>query len=348
MGLGSFKAVSLSKAREKAEQALAEIDAGKDPRLERDARRASMITFGEVADQVLAHKAESNDRAEYLKEWTRALKKHAAPLCPTPIKDITTDMIVDVLKPVFLKRPVAGRMARPRIYKVFEWAKSNGWFKGDNPARWKGHLEDRLPKRKGEVRHHGGWHYRDAHDVMRRLQALDEPMARFVELLFWTALRRGEVLGGRWEEIDWDARVWKVPGSRMKMKKEHKVPLSDPAIECLHRMQPQQTGRMFAPYLGTRDRSGLAYHSLKFLRVTLEGGPDKTLHGSRSTFRSWGQDVGNYPREVLEFCLAHVEGSEAEIAYTRGDMLEKRRIVMEAWAAYVMRTPVPKVVHLRG
>jgi integrase len=244
---------------------------------------------------------------------------------------IDTAEVLRVLKPVWQKIPETASRLRGRIERVLDAAQARGLRSGENPARWRGHLDTLLPPRQKLTRgHHAAMPYHELPAFVARLRARDGVSARALEFVILTAARSGEVLGLQWSEIDLDRKVWTVPATRIKAGREHRVPLSPRAVEILEAMRAVRVSDyVFPGYRAGRPLGDMALH---LVRERME--IPYTVHGFRSTFRDWCGETTNFPREVAEAALAHVVGDETERAYRRGDALEKRRKLMDAWAAH--------------
>ncbi len=331
MGLGPYPTVSLAMARRKADEArLARLE-GRDPIAEK--RRAKGVIFADGVKAFLDSKSVAWSNAKHRAQWTMTLgEAYCAPLLNMPVADIATDDVLRVLKPVWQTKPETASRLRGRIERVLDFATVQGWREGENPARWRGHLNAILPSAKKLSRgHHAAMPYRDVPAFIDRLRALDAISARALEFGILTAARSGELLGAKWSEVDLAARTWTVPAERMKARRKHVVPLSAATMSILERFRDTQTSEHVFP--GHKSDSGLsngAFPAL-FKRMRVEG---VTAHGFRSAFRDWAGDETSFPREVCEAALAHRVGDAAEQAYRRGSALEKRRALMEAWASY--------------
>jgi integrase len=231
------------------------------------------------------------------------------------------------------KTETASRL-RGRIEVILDWASVRKYREGENPARWKGHLDTLLPARSKvqKVKHHTALPYAEADLFMAELRHQDSVSARGLELLILTAARTSEVLKATWEEIDIDDGVWTISPERMKSAKEHRVPLSSAALNVLAEMKKSAQNAFVFP--GMRNNTSLS--NMAFLQLLKRmGRPDLTAHGFRSTFRDWAAERTNFPSDVAEMALAHAVSNKVEAAYRRGDLFEKRRQLMEAWAAFV-------------
>jgi integrase len=260
------------------------------------------------------------------------LQHYAAPLRCRPVDQINTADVLAVLKPLWLQKPETASRLRGRIEAVLDAAKAQGHRSGENPAAWRGHLAHLLPKRGKLTRgHHAAMNYCDVPEFIGRLHERDAIAALALEFCVLTATRSGEVLGARWSEIDFEGKVWTVPASRMKAAREHRIPLSDRALTIVKMLAEVKTGDLVFP--GQRSGKPLSGTAMEMVlrRMKIDS---VTVHGFRSAFRDWAGNETHFPREVAEAALAHVIGDKAEQAYRRGDALEKRRALMEAWAGF--------------
>lgn len=331
MGLGSAHAVTLKRARERATEARAMLAEGEDPI---EARRAvvAIPTFGEMADAVLANK-EAEYRSQAAKNRAkRALEVYCAPIRPTRVDRVDTEAILAVLKPIWSDKPETAQKARGLIEAVLNAAKAKGYRTGDNPAAWRGHLDHLLAKRQKLTKgHHASMERQALPGFVSALREREAVSARALEFVILTACRAGEALGARWDEMDLEAKVWTIPADRMKSGKEHRVPLSARAVEIVEGMKASRIGPFVFP--GQKPDRPMWHMSFDNLMSRMEV-TGVTTHGFRSTFRDWAGEVSSYPRELAEAALAHVVGDQTERAYARGDALEKRRAMMEAWAKF--------------
>jgi integrase len=258
---------------------------------------------------------------------------------------ITTDDVLSVLKPLWNDKLETASRLRGRIERVLDAAKAQGLRSGENPARWRGHLDQLLPKRQRLARgHHAAMNYSDVPVFMSDLQARQATAAVALEFAILTAARSGEVRGARWEEIDLDRAVWTVPPRRMKGGREHRVPLSQRARNIVNTMyEGRNSDFVFAGQKPGRPLSVQAFLRL-LSRMKIEG---VTVHGFRSAFRDWAAECTNFPNEVCEAALAHSIGNQVEAAYRRGDLFDKRRKLMDAWAVYCTTSKTGKIVAFR-
>jgi integrase len=259
------------------------------------------------------------------------LTKYAAPLRDKPIAAVHTDDVLSVLAPIWQTKNETASRLRGRIERVLDAARAKGLRSGENPARWRGHLDHLLPRRQRLSRgHHAALPYPDVPAFVAGLREREAIAALALEFLILNASRLGEVLGAKWNEIDLEAKVWTIPPERMKAGREHRVPLTKRGLEILATAEKLRTSDYVFP--GQRRGRPLSPMSMEMLRRRMK--VDVTVHGFRSSFRDWAGECTSFPREIAEAALAHIIGDETERAYRRGDALEKRRKLMAAWAAF--------------
>jgi integrase len=342
IGFGSARDVALARARELARQARSNLAEGINPK---DVRKPSKVaTFGECADRVIEAMRPSWRNEKHAEQWKMTLEHYAAPLRSLPVNEIATDALLSVLKPLWNAKPETASRLRGRIERVLDAAKAQGLRGGENPARWRGHLDQLLPKRQRLTRgHHAAMAYAEVPSFISDLRSRQATAALALEFAILTAARSGEVLGARWDEFDLGRAIWIVPAERMKGAREHRVPLSPRALRIVTDLEDSRTNDFVFP--GEKAGRPLSGMSLEMLlrRMKVEGA---TVHGFRSTFRDWAAECTNFPNEVCEAALAHVIENKAEAAYRRGDLFEKRRKLMEAWAAYCAAQKSGKVIAL--
>lgn len=350
MGLGSARDVPLARARELAAECRLTVASGRDPLQARaEARVFERVTptFGECADEFVAAKQSEWRNEKHRAQWTMTLTTYAAPLRKLRVDAIDTEAVLSVLTPIWNAKPETASRFRGRIEQVLDAAKAKGFRTGENPARWRGHLDKLLAKRQRLTRgHHAALPYADLPAFLGRLRERQagSVSALALEFLILTAARSGEVLGMRWDEIDTAAKVWTVPAARMKAAREHRVPLSARALAVLTEAEKTRTGEFVFPGSGAgRPLSNMAMEMV-LRRMGLD---NVTVHGFRSAFRDWAGNETHFAREIAEAALAHVIGDAAERAYRRGDALEKRRALMDAWTNYCGHEEVTSVVPLR-
>jgi integrase len=331
MGLGSADSVTLANAREAAARARHMIAKEIDPIAERK-RAGGVPTFGEMANEVREALSAGFRNEKHKAQWKSTLETYAAPLASKPVDTIITDDVLAVLKPIWTTKAETASRVRGRIEKVLDAAKAKGFRDGENPARWRGHLDHLLPKpSKLERGHHAAMPYEDVAAFMGELRQRDAVAARALEFCILTAARSGEVLGLRWSEIDLDKALWTVPAGRMKAGRIHRVPLCDHAVTILKQLAETSAGEfVFAGQKPGKPLSNMAMEMM-LRRMKIQ---NATVHGFRSSFRDWAGNVSSFPREVVETALAHVIGDKAEQAYRRSDALDKRRKLMEAWSFF--------------
>jgi len=337
MGLGSVEFVPLAQARERAFELRRQLKhQGIDPL---DARKAGMtgariaalrgISFEEIARQYVEVRSAQWRSDKSRAEWLSTLARYAFPIIGSlPVAAIDTALTHRVLDPLWLDKPNVGRRLRERIEAVLEFAKVRGFRDGENPARWKGHLEHSLPAAARRVKHHAAVPYTELPEFMAELRAQPGIAARALELTALTAVRTGEARFARWGELDLAGRVWTIPGERMKGGREHRVPLSDRALAILREL-PRDGDAVFA---GRSNGAFMNQDAMADVLAKLR--PGVTVHGFRSSFRDWAAETTAYPNHVLEMALAHSIPSGVEAAYRRGDLFEKRTRLMSEWAAY--------------
>jgi integrase len=342
IGLGALRHLDLAEARKQARRKRQEILTGIDPytakqqlrreELDRLAAQKRATTFRQCAEQCIASHEDAWKSSKHRAQWRTTLAQYAYPvLGDLAVDDITTAHVVKVLEPIWKEKPETANRVRGRIEKVLGWATVRGFRSGDNPARWKGHLAELFPS-KGKLakaKHLSALPFSEMPALMAELRTRDLRSARALEFTILTAARTGEVIGATWNEINLIAKTWTIPASRMKAGKEHKVPLCDRAVEILRGLGKH----------GDRERV-FALSDTPMLELLKGMRSGITVHGFRSTFRDWASERTSYPRGVAEAALAHAISNKVEAAYRRGDLLEKRRRLMNEWAAWCSR-PVP-------
>jgi len=344
MGLGGLTKVTLADARKKAADARLLLSDGRDPldlRQEEDAKRikeeklaaARGMTFEKCAEAYIAAHEPSWRNEKHKQQWRNTIATYVAPVFgKTPVQDIDLDLVMKVIEPIWNTKTETARRIRGRIEVILDWAKVRGYRSGENPARWRGQMDQLLPARSklNAVKHHAALPYSELPNFMDTLRAIPGDSAAALEFLILTAARTSEVIYAKWVEVDFKKKLWTVPGVRMKSRREHRVPLSSAAIEVLKRMENRKGQYVFP------GRSPDAPLSNMALLMTLGrmNCADITAHGFRSTFRDWAAECTNFPSEAVEMALAHVIEGKTEAAYRRGDLLEKRRQMMDAWAEY--------------
>jgi integrase len=275
-------------------------------------------------------------------QWEMTLREYAAPLRRLPVDKITTDDVLSVLKPLWSDKPETGSRLRGRIERVLDASKAQGLRSGENPARWRGHLDQLLPKLQRLTRgHHAAMGYAELPAFVANLQTRRATAALALEFAILTAARSGEVLGATWVEFDLERAVWTIPAVRMKAGREHRVPLSRRARKIVKAMLEARDGDFVFP--GQKADTPMSAMALGMVLRRMRA-DDVTVHGFRSAFRDWAAECTNFTNEVCEAALAHVIENKAEAAYRRGDLFDKRRKLMDAWAVYCAAPRTSKVV----
>lgn len=345
MGLGPYPAVTLAQAHEKARQARERIEQGQDPILEREraqsllrAEQTRAITFEQAARALIEAKAPEWRNAKHAAQWTATLEKYAFPaIGKMHVRDVEQAHVLQILEPLWTAKTETASRLRGRIEAVLDWARVRGHRTGENPARWRGHLDTLLakPTKVARVEHHAAVQLDDAHTFYVALQQREGTAARALEFTLLTAARSGEVRGATWAEIDLDKALWTVPATRMKAGREHRVPLTEQALQVLRALPRVEGSDLVFP--GTKKGAKLSDMSLNAVMKRM--GVDAVPHGLRSSFRDWAGERTNFPRDLCEMALAHTIADKSEAAYRRGDMVERRRQMMDAWAKF-LSTPV--------
>src|SRR5215471_16676445 len=355
MGIGPVHVLTLAEAREKAREASKLRLEGIDPIAAKHAQRAaaavaaaSAMTFRQCAEGFIKDNEASWTNYKHRLEWERSLARYAFPVLGNlPIASIDTPLVLKVLKPLWERVPETASRVRGRIENVLGWATVHHYRTADNPARWKGHLEHALPARSkvAKVKHHAALPYTQTGLFMAKVRKDSRIGARCLEFIALTVARVGEANLAEWNEIDFAERVWTVPAKRMKAGKEHRVPLSKAALAVVEDMRAIRV----SDYIFPGKRTGRPVGANTALRIAKETADiDITTHGLRSTFRDWAAERTSFPNEVVEMALAHAINSAVEAAYRRGDLFEKRRRLMEAWADYCGKSIASgKVVAIR-
>lgn len=356
MGLGSLAVVSAKDARRRAAEARALLLDKIDPLEHRKqqaqvaAARASEVAAGAVTFKKVSLEYIELNRAgwknsKHAAQWENTLASYAYPvLGDIAVGEVDTARVLEVLNPIWLTKTETAKRLRGRIELVLSYAKVKGYRSGENPAAWRGHLDNVLPQ-PGKIaphKHHAALPYDQMGEFMGKLRTHEGVSVLCLEFVILTACRSGEALKAKWSEIDEEKGVWVIPASRMKARKEHRIPLSDAALAVLEDAKKLCQGEHIFP--GVRSGKPMSDMSLTMLLRRLR--PGVTVHGFRSAFRDWAAEVTHYPGEMAEMALAHVVGNKVEAAYRRGDMFEKRRQMMADWAAWC--EPKENVVSIKG
>jgi integrase len=363
MGLGPFPDISLAEARRRATDHRNQRRDGIDPleakAAQRQAQRLASAkgrTFQECAAEFIEKHRAGWRNAKHRQQWENTLATYVYPtLGQLPVSAIDTGLVVQVLDPIWTTKPETASRVRGRIEAVLDAATVRGFRQGPNPAQWKGNLAHILPARSRvrRVEHHAALPFDETPAFLAAVRSRQGMAARALEFAALTAARTGEVLGARWSEIDLPARVWAVPADRMKMEREHRVPLSDAALDVLEKVKPLALTTEGVPnpaapvFPGPRRALPMSNMTMLMLLRRMKR-DDLTAHGFRSTFSDWAAERTSYPREVVEMALAHAIGNKVEAAYRRGDLFEKRRQLMIDWANFCQMSPSGQVVALRA
>jgi integrase len=357
MGLGPLALYGLQEARGKALNARRLRHEGVDPidtrraaRLRERLEAAKAMTFKQCAEAYVASHRAGWRNAKHAAQWDTTLGTYTEPIIGAlPVQAIDTALVMKVLEQevggapgqakgsLWTARPETASRLRGRIEVILDWAKVRGYRDGENPARWRGHLDKLLPPRSKvhKVEHHAALPYAELSGFIRDLRAQEGVAARALEFAILTAARTGETIGATWDEINWKEKVWAVPAGRMKAGKEHRVPLCTRALAILAELKPTtEAAGDRKQFLFEGGKSGEPISTMAMDRLLRRMNRDITVHGFRSTFRDWAAERMNFPREVVEKALAHTVGSKVEAAYRRGDLFEKRRRLMEAWGRF--------------
>jgi integrase len=348
MGLGPFPLYGLQEARARALDARRKRHDGIDPIEARRAERARLrldaakaVTFGDVAAAYIASHRAGWRNEKHAAQWEATLNTHSAPLMSLPVQAVDTGLVLKVLEPIWAAKPETASRLRGRIESILDFAKVREYRDGENPARWRGHLAKLLPARSKvrAVKHHAALPYVELPAFLASLRQQAGVAARALEFLTLTAARTGEVIGARWNEIDWPDKTWTVPTGRMKAHREHRVPLSARTLAILEDMQQARRGDTDA-FVFPGGKAGQPLSNMAFLMLLRRmEHDDLTAHGFRATFKTWASERTSFQNEIVEAALAHVIGGKVEQAYRRGDMFEKRRRLMQQWTTFCTTEP---------
>jgi integrase len=338
MGLGSVRKVGLAEARRKAADCHKLLETHIDPIEHRKAARsaaalasAKTITFKEAATRYIAMRSKGLKNSKHAAQWGTTIATYAEPvLGKLPVRDVTVGLVHQVLEPIWSTKPETAGRVRGRIEKILGWAKVNNYRDGENPARWRDNLDQLLPKLSEvrKVRHHPALPYAELAAFMQKLREVEGSAARALEFTILTAARTEEVILARPKEIGRRDKLWTAPPEHMKLKREHLVPLSDPAMQLLG--SASESYLFPSPSHPDKRLSNMAM----LMVLDRMGYGHVTVHGFRSTFKDWARDRTRFENYVSEAALAHASGDKIEAAYARSAVLDKRRKLMEAWAKY--------------
>jgi len=346
MGLGSLNFVGLAEARQLAISQKRLVIDGKDPieerkrsRVEQQLAQARNLSFEDVAKACIASKSHEWKNAKHAQQWENTLTTYAFPVIGhLPISDITTDLVLKILEPIWVTKAETASRIRQRLETIWDYGKARNYVEGENPARLKGHLDKLLPNtaKVKRVRHFAALPYKDVGEFVKDLRNRTGYSALGLEFLILTAARTGEVIGAKWSEIDFEKAVWTIPSERMKAGSEHRVPLCARAIEILRCINSNRhpDEHVFA---GWKRNTGLSNNAFLALLKKM-GRSDITAHGFRSCFRDWAaEEAYQFSNETIELALAHTITNKVEAAYRRGDQLERRRELMSEWDKFIER-----------
>lgn len=346
MGLGSADTVSLAQARDLRDEARKQVRAGIDPIAARKAAKAQQavaaavaMTFKQAAVAAITARESGWDNAEHRRQWASTLTAYVYPTVGAlPVAAVDTGLVLKCLEPIWTTKRTTAERVRGRIEAVIDWATARGYRSGDNPARWRGHLEHLLTKAADAVKHHAALPYDQMPAFMQRLRARQGITARALEFTILTATRTSEAINAARAEID--GSTWTVPAERMKgtkdKRREHRVPLSTAAAAVLKQLHTE------GAFLFPGARKGRALHPKAMNELLASMGVEATVHGFRSTFKDWASECTGYPNEISEMALAHAIPSKVEASYRRGDLFEKRRRLMEDWGKHCTAPVVAK------
>ena len=338
MGLGTCSEISLASARDLAEENRKLLKQGFDP-IEHRKRTTQAngvpgsVTFREAADRYIATHEPSWRNAKHREQWRNTLSTYVAPVIGhKPVTGITTEDVLKILEPIWQTKPETASRIRGRIESILDWCRVRKYRDGANPALWRGHLSHLLPayKRTRTIQHHPALPWREIPKFMNELRSHTSISARALAFTILTASRTSEAILALWPEVDLESKTWTVPASRMKASVEHRVPLSNAAIEILHGLLRLGETELIFP----GRRAGCPLSNMAMLELLRGMRLGLTVHGFRSAFRDWVAEETSFPRDVVEMALAHTIESGVERAYRRGDLFQKRRDLMEAWADY--------------
>lgn len=351
MGIGPTHAVSLAEARQKAQEARKQLVDGVNPlsakkhaKAAAQLAKARAMTFDQCAESYIKAQQAGWKSPKHLEQWKNTLKTYASPKFGNlPVADVDTALVVKCLSPIWEQKPETASRLRGRIESVLDWATTSHYRSGENPARWKGHLENLLANlsKASRIKHHPALPWQHMGPFMDALQAHDGISALALEFVILTACRSGEARGAVWAEFDVPAKVWTIPAARMKADREHQIPLSDATLAVLAKVP--QSDKSDVVFAGTKTQALSDMSLTAVIRRMNDELPPKwvddkgrtiTVHGFRSSFRMWAAEATNYPREVAEHALAHQLPDAVERAYQRGSLFTKRVEMMRDWAGY--------------
>jgi integrase len=359
MGMGALHTIGLAEARNRAAVHRMQCHDGIDPIEARRAERmqgrlnvAKAITFADCAARYIAGHRAGWRSAKHIAQWEATLATYTEPVIGSlSVQAIDTALVLKVVEPIWTMKPETAGRVRGRIESILDWAKARGYRAGENPARWRGHLDKLLPalSKVRRVAHHAALPYAELSGFLIALREQGGIAARALEFTILTAARTGEAIGARWGEISLTEKVWTVPATRTKGAKEHRVPLSARALAILDEMNPLRHAGDAGAFVFPGGKAGRPLSNMAFLMLLRRmGRDDLTAHGFRSSFRDWAAERTNFPSEIAEMALAHAVGNAVEAAYRRGDLFDKRRRLMDAWTEFCAKPATTgTVVNLR-
>jgi len=351
MGLGPLALYGLQEARTKALDARRKRHEGMDPIAARRAERARQrldaakaVSFKQCAEAYISSHRAGWRNSKHAGQWGATLATYAYPVIGAlPVQAVDTGLVLKVLEPIWTAKPETAGRVRGRLESILDFAKVRGERDGENPARWRGHLDKLLPahSKVRQVEHHAALPYAELPAFLASLREQEGVAALALDFLVLTAARTGEAIGARWTEIDLLDKTWTVPAARMKARREHRVPLSARALAILDEMRLARDGNNGDAFVFPGGKAGKPLSNMAFLMLLRRmGHGDLTAHGFRATFKTWASDRSSFHNEIVEASLAHVIGGKVEQAYMRGDLFEKRRRLMAQWAAFATTAPV--------
>lgn len=351
MGLGSSSDISLSEARELATVNRKMVKQGVNPldaRIEEEKAVEKAVTFTTCAARYIKAHRRSWRNAKHARQWISTLKTYARPkIGKKAVDEISTQDVLEVLKPIWTSKNETAKRVQGRIENILDYAAAHGYRDAVNPARWRGHLDKLLakPSRVQKVNHHPAMPYDQVADFLKAVQEYSSMSSKALQFLILTAARTSEVLNAEWDEIDLENATWTIPADRMKANREHRVPLSKQALQLLSNL-PRVQGNLYV-FPGMKHSRPLSNMALLQFMRGMGYGPsgekgNYVPHGFRSSFRDWTGEVTSYPRDVAEMALAHTIENKVEAAYRRGDLFEKRKMMMQDWSDYILPFKKPK------
>ncbi|MGL4667050.1 MAG: tyrosine-type recombinase/integrase, partial [Saezia sp.] len=309
-------------------------------KIQEQLEKSNRKTFRQCAQQYIEDNKAAWKNAKHAAQWASSLENYAhGVIGDVVVAEISTPMILEILRPIWIEKVETANRLRGRIETILSWAKVQGFRTGDNPAEWKGHLDQILPARTKikKTVHHASMPYKEIPAYFKTLHEVEGNGAFALEFAILNASRAGEILNATWKEIDFEEKLWIIPANRMKAAREHRIPLTDEAIELLHTLPGYTLDKELRDdyYLFPSSSNRKALSNMAMTAVLRRTGKGEfTQHGFRSAFRDWAAEVVHYPREVIEHALAHKLADEVEAAYQRGDLLDKRRQLMKDWSIY--------------